>query len=73
MVLKKREGEQYRKAKENYPDYAFYVHGDYSTEWIKCIEAKPGASRYLVVTPLLPNATQEVKPAFLLLGDKNNP
>lgn len=71
-MLKERAGEQRREGEEGSVDYAFHVHGDYSTEWVKCLEAKPAAARYFIRTILLPNTTQEVNKHYLLLGTKSN-
>lgn len=72
MVMKEREVEECRKAEEESVDYAFHVHGDYSTEWVKCIEVSPDVPKYLIRTALLPNSIQEVSKHYLLLNNRNN-
>jgi len=41
--------------KEELKGYAFHIHGDYSPEWIKCIEVIKKEEKYLARTTLLPN------------------
>jgi len=70
MVLKERENGRHKNVKGEYGNYAFHVHGDYSTEWINCIKARPSMEKYFIATSLLPDTEQEIKKSYMLLGKK---
>lgn len=62
--------------------FAFHTHGDYSTEWVKCLEFKSDQGKYEVKTALFPEsklinkqnniAVMTVERPYLLLDQNEN-
>ena len=52
--MAERETDPHKKQVGDRKVYAFHMHGDLSTEWIKCTELDNRDKEYLVKTMLIP-------------------